>query len=367
MEIIAGVVALERYEAGAAVVGAQHDRVHRINAIGIGRVRSNLAEIPIALPDARVGALAHPRDAGIVRAIQAAFLAIDECIDSSWRGSGDRHANAADDSRESVTSDLRPVIPTIDGFIQAAAGTAGWRIDIPRRAPRLPQRGIDHVGVVGLERKIDRPGIVILAKNFLPTLAAIARTEHTALRVRPIGVTERGDIDEVRIARMHEDLADLLRIGQSRERPRLSGIGGFVYAVALRDIRTHVGLATADIDDPGIGRRNSERADRSNRLAIEDRLPGAAGIAGFPHAAVDRAEIEMIRLARHASDGKHAAAAERANVAPVQVLEQRRVERLRRSSNDHKTHCKCKAETEHHGSRIFKQALVRKRHKGEGR
>jgi hypothetical protein len=120
--------------------------------------------------------------------------------------------------------------------------------------------------------------------------------------------------------------ATCCEIAQADVRPGLAGVCGFVYAVALGDVRTHVRLAAADVEDFRIGRRKRERADRADALAIEDRLPGTAGIAGLPHAAVDRTEIEMPRVPGDTGGGEHAAGAERPDRAPVQVLEQARVD-----------------------------------------
>ena len=44
----------------------------------------------------------------------------------------------------------------------------------------------------------------------------------------------------------------------------------------------------------GLGRRHGQRANRRDRLRVEDREPDASGIDRLPHAAVDRAEIELV-------------------------------------------------------------------------
>src|SRR5882724_2539887 len=203
-------ITLEWNKVYATVVGAQHDRVHRINAIRILRIRGNLAKIPPALPDTRVGTLACPRGAGVIGTIQPARVAIDERIHTLRRRRGDRQANATNRGRKSMRRDLCPVITAIDGFVQPAAGSVRWWINIPGRAPRLPQRGIDHVRIIGLEGEVDRARIIILAEYLLSAPATVTRTINTAFGIRPVRMAKRGYIDQVRIARMHEDLADLL-------------------------------------------------------------------------------------------------------------------------------------------------------------
>ena len=176
-------------------------------------------------------------------------------------------------------------------------------------------------GIAGLERQVDRAGVSVLEQHLLPVPAAVARAEHAAFGIRAVWMAERGDVDDVGVVRIHEDLADLLRVAQADMRPAPAAVGGFVYAVALGDVRAHVGFAAAGVDDLRVGRRDRDRADRADRLRIEDRLPGSAGVAGLPDAAVDGAEIVMARIARHAGHRQHAAAAERTDRAPMQVAE----------------------------------------------
>ena len=153
--------------------------------------------------------------------------------------------------------------------------------------------------------------------------AAITGAEHAALRIRSIRMAERGDIGEIGVVRGDQDAADLLRIIEADLRPGLSSIARAVHAVTLRDIRTHVGLAAADVDDIGVGGGNGEGADRTDRLFVEDRIPGASGVDRLPDTAVHGAEVEVVRLARHAADGEHATAAKRADQTPVQMPEGR--------------------------------------------
>src|SRR6185436_8769729 len=85
-------------------------------------------------------------------------------------------------------------------------------------------------------------------------------------------------------------------------------------------------FAAAGVDDVGIGGRDGDRADRAARLVVEDRRPDAAGVGRFPDAAVVDADVEDVRLAGDADGGDGAAAAEGADVAPAELLEEGRVE-----------------------------------------
>ena len=84
--------------------------------------------------------------------------------------------------------------------------------------------------------------------------------------IRSVGMSERRDEQPVRIPRIHLDIGDHLRIAQSEVRPGLAGVGGFVHAVADRQIGADDSRAGADVNDVGI-RRAPPRSRRSSRWA----------------------------------------------------------------------------------------------------
>src|SRR5262249_20200797 len=157
-----------------------------------------------------------------------------------------------------------------------------------------------------------------------------SRSENAALLVRAVRMTERGHEHAIRVARIDDDVRDLLGVAQTEMRPRLAAVGGSVDAVADRQVGTRDAFAAADVHDAGIGRRHPNRADRSGRLLVEDRPPRPAEIVRLPDAAVDEAGIEDARLARHADDRLRPPPAQRPDVAPAQLAEELSIVRLRR-------------------------------------
>src|SRR6185503_2667050 len=89
------------------------------------------------------------------------------------------------------------------------------------------------------------------------------------------------------------------------------------------------GFAGADVDRPWRRRCDSDRPDRADVDAVEDRDPGPPGIVGAPDAAVHGAEVEAYRIHRIARDREDPPAAEGTDRAPLEVLEQLRVYRRR--------------------------------------
>src|SRR6185437_10020671 len=113
-------------------------------------------------------------------------------------------------------------------------------------------------------------------------------------------------------------------------------------------------FAAAYINDGGIRRRHSQRADRSDGLPIEDRRPHTAVVGALPDAAVGRGDVEHVRLSADARRGHGAAAAIWADHAPLEAGEHRRIELLGvrdrwSAGNDERCAEQCDAEARWHG------------------
>src|SRR5579875_1171398 len=163
-------------------------------------------------------------------------------------------------------------------------------------------------------------------------------------------MAERSDVDDIGIARIDDDAADLLRIAQPDVPPSLAAVCGFVDTVARAERGANVRFTGAGVEHVRIRRRNFQRADGSDRLAIEDGLPGSAGIGGLPHPAIDRAEIKRSSTTRHAGDRNHTAAAKWPDQSPAQRAQKLRCD-LGRSRNVQK---KCrKSNTDKQGTTSY--------------
>ena len=171
-------------------------------------------------------------------------------------------------------------------------------IRVPRRTPRIPESRVDHARVRRIDHDFDRADVLILVEHFLPALAAVRRAEHAALGVRRVQMPDRRDEHDVRILRIDGDLADVLRVVEADVRPRLSGVGGLVHAVAVAHRVAQRRFAAADVHRVRRGRRDRDRADRRHGLRVEHRRPHAPRVDRLPHAAVHRAEIEFVRPPR---------------------------------------------------------------------
>ena len=141
-------------------------------------------------------------------------------------------------------------------------------------------------------------------------------------------MAEDGDEEAVGVARIDDDLRDLLAVAQAEVRPGPAGVGRLVDAVADGEVGPLQAFAAGDVDDVGIRGRDGDGPDRARRLVVEDGMPGAAVVGRLPDAAVADADVEDVGLGGHAGDGPRAAGAVRADRAPAHLAEELLVERL---------------------------------------
>ena len=139
----------------AAVGGAEQRGVLHVDDVLVARVAEHVRVVERALPDGARRVDQLPRRAGIVRDEQAAILVLDQCVNPVGVGPGVSHADAADHARghAGVAGDLGPRLAAVGRLVEAAAGSAARHLVLD--AIRLPQRGVEHVRVVGIDDDVD--------------------------------------------------------------------------------------------------------------------------------------------------------------------------------------------------------------------
>ncbi len=176
-----------------------------------------------------------------------------------------------------------------------------------------------------IERQIRASRVGALVQDLLERTSAVGGPEDSALLVRPVWVPENGDEQAIGIFRIDDDLRNLLAVAKVQVRPGPAGVGGLVDPVPRRQVRALQPFPAPDINDSGIGRRDGDRAHGSRRLPVEDRRPRRPVVGALPHAAVHRPDVEQIRLAGHAGGRLGPSAAIGTDVAPAELLEERRI------------------------------------------
>src|SRR5215469_4084284 len=141
-------------------------------------------------------------------------------------------------------------------------------------------------------------------------------------------MTERCDIDNVRICRMDADSRDRLSIFQAGVLPSLARIGGLVNSVALYGATAQLGFTHSDINDvwARFGNRNCSHR-RAMDLAIGHRRPGGAAIGGLPQAPASRAEVILERPCYASRYRLRSATAVRPNITPTQAVDRGQLRR----------------------------------------
>ena len=331
MVIVAARRPLERSERRAPVDRPVDRRVADVNDVGVLRIDGHAAEIPSALPDPRVPGTPGPRPAPVVGTVEPALFRVDDRVDAAGRRRRERKADPAEPlGRQTVPPDRGPVDSAVGGPIEPRSAAVGRRIRVPRGPAGLPQGGEHDVRAARFDRDVDRARVVALKKNAAPRASAVGGPIDAAGRVGSVRVSENRHECDPRVPGIDRDSSDLMRVGEARSRPAASRVRRHVHAVSVRNVRPHVGLAGADVNHAGIRRRDGDRADRGDRLGVENRRPGPAGVARLPHPAPDGAEVEVIGIARNAGGRESPSAAKRADAPPAQVREEPVLERPRR-------------------------------------
>jgi hypothetical protein len=228
---------------------------------------------------------------------------------------------------EAVAVHLRPGLPGIGALPECRARPAA--VEEVRAAHALPARCPHHVRIARVELDIDETGLVAHELGERPGLAAVGALVEPALLVRSPDVSERRDVHDVCVARIHDDAADRLCLGEAHELPALPAIGGLVHAAARGDGVARVLLARAKVEHVAVARRDGEVAVRGGALVVENGAEGRAGVRRLPDAARRGHDVERLRWRGEALDvGDASAHVRRPDRAPAEGGDEGGVELL---------------------------------------
>ena len=133
--------------------------------------------------------------------------------------------------------ELGPGGAAVAGFENAHAGAAE-SLAFDEALLLLPERGVDDVRVAGIEAHFIGARVVVLEQHLLEGAPAVGRAEDAALRDWGRRDGRDGDEEPIRGCPDRRRCGDHLAVFQAQMRPRLAGVGGFVDAVADREIGT---------------------------------------------------------------------------------------------------------------------------------
>src|SRR5579859_317679 len=213
--------------------------------------------------------------------------------------------------------ELLPIFAAISGLEEATACAVVLVGIFPGAEAEFPKRTVDDIGVGRIDFDVIAADAFVFAENLAPGFAAVGGEVDAALFVRAVGMAGNCGEHAIGIVRIDGERGNALTIAKRGEvRPGFAGVGGFVDAVADREIWTREAFAASDIDNVRIRGRDGDGADGLRGLIIEDWRPGAAVVVGFPDAAIHLTHVENVWLAGHAAGGARAAAARGTDHAP---------------------------------------------------
>src|ERR1700691_3581852 len=234
-------------------------------------------------------------------------------------GNGDADASIGTFGKTMLFQSLPGRAP-IGRAVKSASRTAVG--ESPRGAPRLPERGKQNVGIVGIEGHVDASTVLIFIENFFPAFAAIDGAENAAFGVGSIGMAERSYENDVGIIGIDDDFADGTTVAQANVFPSLARIERFVDSIALRSVAAYAGFARTHVNRIGIGIGYRQAANGSGSLFIENGRPGHCAVGRLPDPAASRAEIVGRGIAWDSGRCQRRSAAERTDQAILHAFEQ---------------------------------------------
>src|SRR5215475_5213316 len=269
----------------AAVVRNLEDDVRDVYAVHVLRIADDLAVIH---PLRYVRTHTLPGRPLVVRAKDAASLpcgldrGVDDVVISRRNGQSDAPQVT---HRQSTRSGPQPGPrrAAVGGFVNRALGAAvDQRVEM---AAALPARRVNDVGIRRIERDVGDAGVFADAQDGLPRLGAVGGLVQAAITARGPQRPLRGDVDDLAVARVNHDAADMFGLFEADLAEAAAAVLGFVNPVAVADAALAVAFARPDPDHGRVFRIERDRADRIRPVIVEDRSPGGSRVDGLPHAA----------------------------------------------------------------------------------
>ena len=277
-------------ESLAPIVGAEEAHVEHVHRVFLFGVCVDVGVVPRPLAERPVLVGAGPGFACIIGAKDPAVLGFNDGPDAIGVDGRDGDADLSLDALGQALGEFLPGIAPIGGLVEAAARPAA--VEAVRAAFDLPETGVHLTRVFGIHGEIDRPGVFIDIQNTLPDLAPIGGAIDAPLFIGTEDMAEGGDIDEIRILRMNQHLADLAAVLEADVLPGLSGIDGLVDSIAMREVAARAAFAHAGVDDIAVGSSHGNRTHGAGlERVIAERLPGDPRVGGLPHPAAGRPHV----------------------------------------------------------------------------
>src|SRR5262249_15329596 len=145
----------------------------------------------------------------------------------------DRRNGDADFSqvrRRKTRGEPTPGVATVGGFVESAAWTRAG--DAPRRPQHFPRGGVEHLWIRRVHSDVGGASPIVDEEHALPRRSAIFRSEHTAFLIGAVWMSDRRNVDDVRVRRMNAHAPDLAAVWKSHVLPRPARIDRLVDPIS---------------------------------------------------------------------------------------------------------------------------------------
>ncbi len=195
----------------------------------------------------------------------------------------DAERDTADVARRQALGELRPRPAAVRRLEESAFRSAADHL--ADGAPALPHRRVEHVGVVRIDHDLVGARVRAHGQHGLPRPAAVRRLVDAAVAAGGPQRSLHRDVDDVGVARIDLDVADVLGRLEADARERLAAVGRLVEAVAIRRAARVRVLAGAEPDDVRVLRIDDDAAQVEGAAVVEHRSPRVAAVVAFPQPA----------------------------------------------------------------------------------
>ena len=209
---------------GGDVVGDVHD-VHPVDVFGVG---VDAGVVPGALAQAAVGIGPLPRLAGIVRAVDAALVVLQ---DGPHAVRVHRRHSHTDDTKRAFRHALPlheggPTGAAVLGFPEGRSRPA--RGEVVGRAPHVPGAGVEDFRVDRIEDEVHGARSLVGKQHALPAFSAVGRFVDAPLVAVGEEVAQHGGVDDVRVVGVDADARDVAGCLEADGRPAPAAVDALV-------------------------------------------------------------------------------------------------------------------------------------------
>ena len=297
--VVVHVLALlsEAAPAGPPVVGDLRPHVHGDDAVTVGEVTEDLRVVVAA---GVVAAALLERAGAVGGAEEAAAIVsgLDDRVDVVGIDRRDAQTDPAHVSGGKSGGDLRPAVTPVRGLVHRGARAAS---DVgPHVAAPLPRGGVQDVRIARVHQDLVDAGVLVDVEDARPRRAAVRGLVEPPVSA---GAPQRalcGDEHDVPVLRMHEDPPDVLGSFEPHALPCSSAVHGLVHAVAVGHAALGVVLTGAHPHHVGVARVEGDDADGIRAFAAEHGLERRTVVHRLPHTSRRRGDVPGPRvLAAH--------------------------------------------------------------------